>query len=144
MDLLGSILNSMEKPPEVDEKRKEQMKSEYPTHFMWIVNILQMTMSFILLIVIFFCQRKNKNNISKSNRSMKKRSWLDFGRIVKSGLVASWRMKSGHFYNFRRWIVFIDRLCMHLFALFNSFVIYTRNAEVASNCLYVTGMMWLK
>lgn len=27
MDLLGSILDSMEKPPEVDEKRKEQMKS---------------------------------------------------------------------------------------------------------------------
>lgn len=29
MDLLGSILNSMEKPPEIDEKRKEQMKSLY-------------------------------------------------------------------------------------------------------------------
>lgn len=27
MDLLGSILDSMEKPPEIDEKRKEQMKS---------------------------------------------------------------------------------------------------------------------
>lgn len=29
MDLLGSILNSMEKPPEIDEKRKEQLKSLY-------------------------------------------------------------------------------------------------------------------
>lgn len=28
MDLLGSILNSMDKPPEVDEKRKEQIKSK--------------------------------------------------------------------------------------------------------------------
>ena len=27
MDLLGSILDSMEKPPEIDEKRKEQIKS---------------------------------------------------------------------------------------------------------------------
>lgn len=29
MDLLGSILNSMEKPPEIDDKRKEQIKSSY-------------------------------------------------------------------------------------------------------------------
>lgn len=29
MDLLGSILNAMDKPPEVDEKRKQQMKSVY-------------------------------------------------------------------------------------------------------------------
>lgn len=29
MDLLGSILNSMDKPPEIDEKRKEQLKSMY-------------------------------------------------------------------------------------------------------------------
>lgn len=29
MDLLGSILDSMDKRPEIDEKRKEQMKSEY-------------------------------------------------------------------------------------------------------------------
>ncbi|XP_031638301.1 sperm-associated antigen 7 [Contarinia nasturtii] len=28
MDLLGSILNSMDKPPEIDEKRKEQMKKQ--------------------------------------------------------------------------------------------------------------------
>lgn len=28
MDLLGSILSSMDKPPEVDEKRKEQIKSK--------------------------------------------------------------------------------------------------------------------
>lgn len=27
MDLLGSILDSMDKPPEIDDKRKEQMKS---------------------------------------------------------------------------------------------------------------------
>lgn len=29
MDLLGSILNSMDGPPAADEKRKEQMKSEF-------------------------------------------------------------------------------------------------------------------
>lgn len=43
MDLLGSILNSMEKPPEIDEKRKEEIKSWCPSllcvsysHFVYI------------------------------------------------------------------------------------------------------------
>lgn len=29
MDLLGSILSTMDKPPEVDEKQKELIKSTY-------------------------------------------------------------------------------------------------------------------
>lgn len=33
MDLLGSILDSMEKPPEIDEKRKEQIKSMFGLNF---------------------------------------------------------------------------------------------------------------
>lgn len=40
MDLLGSILDSMEKPPEVDEKRKEEMKSWQATLF--ISNLIRL------------------------------------------------------------------------------------------------------
>lgn len=33
MDLLGSILSSMDKPPELDDKRKEQLKSKFKISF---------------------------------------------------------------------------------------------------------------
>lgn len=33
MDILGSILSSMEKPPDIDEKRREQMKSKKTFNF---------------------------------------------------------------------------------------------------------------
>lgn len=68
MDLLGSILNSMDKPPTASEKQKELYKSKYTLHFINIhinkfilcgiswTNIYQ-----IFRNTYFFCSKKKKN-----------------------------------------------------------------------------------
>ena len=43
MDLLGSILNSMEKPPENKEEKKARMSKHFTTYRHMIFNIMLLT-----------------------------------------------------------------------------------------------------
>lgn len=79
MDLLGSILNSMDKPPEVDEKRKEQMKSAY--------YLLYLLFGFRTIATYLICRLQNKKNKWKSNKHTRKERWPNFEPIAKSASI---------------------------------------------------------
>lgn len=58
MDLLGSILDSMEKPPEIDEKRKEQIKSLFCLTL--TIFFRQFFKIFINFSIFFFSEQKEQ------------------------------------------------------------------------------------
>lgn len=58
MDLLGSILDSMEKPPEIDEKRKEQIKSWFHLSFGHLLLIIRQCFCHSFFIFFFYSEQK--------------------------------------------------------------------------------------
>lgn len=63
MDLLGSILNSMDKPPEANQKQKEIIKSSSPenfNHFFFLIH-LYIDRDFVVVWMTNCFGTKNKN-----------------------------------------------------------------------------------
>lgn len=57
MDLLGSILKSMDKPPEIDDKRKEQMKSKLFDMKTAYESVVQLKSFFVVVVVVYRTKR---------------------------------------------------------------------------------------
>lgn len=78
MDLLGSILNSMEKPPEIDEKRKEQIKSLFYLCFSFYFLFINSLKIFIHSFLIFFFVFSEQKEQLEKQQDYEKREMAKF------------------------------------------------------------------
>lgn len=111
MDLLGSILNSMDKPPSISEKQKEAIKSKK--------NAYANNTNRVNISIIFFLQSKNWS--WKNDRMQKKKTFANSESKSKKKSTSSSKMIQKQNTNSNPWIKFLEALCkpctIHMYSL---------------------------